>query len=150
MNTFANGLQTVDKGCRLANSCFNQAFNNNNIFQNTQCCASNGCNLLINPNPVTQIPTTVQPVTQGPSLQCYACTDCGFMNIGTLTTCAAGFSCSVGFYKFKGQHIWFVLIYKHRIKTRRSCIFEKLYLLNVSIFADIIFNSEKWLIQKDK
>ena len=31
----------------------------------------------------------------------------------------------------------------HWIKTRRSCIFEKLYLLNVSIFADIIFNSEK-------
>ena len=26
-----------------------------------------------------------------------------------------------------------------RIKTRRSCIFERLYLLNVSIFADIIF-----------
>ena len=39
--------------------------------------------------------------------------------------------------------IWFVLIYKQGIKTRRSCIFEKLNLLNISIFADIIFNSEK-------
>jgi len=35
------------------------------------------------------------------------------------------------------------LIIKQWIKTRRSCFFEKLYLLDVSIFADIIFNSEK-------
>jgi len=36
-----------------------------------------------------------------------------------------------------------ILIVKQWIKTRRSCFFEKLYFLNVSIFADIIFNSEK-------
>jgi len=35
------------------------------------------------------------------------------------------------------------LIIKQWIKTRSSCLFEKLYLLDVSIFADIIFNSEK-------
>ena len=35
------------------------------------------------------------------------------------------------------------LIVKQWIKTQRSCFYEKLYLLNVSIFADIIFNREK-------
>ena len=31
---------------------------------------------------------------------------------------------------FIGQHVWFVLVYENWIKTRRSCIFEWLYLLD--------------------
>lgn len=103
LNTYANSAQNVDKGCRKTSECLNTVTQNNNIVQNTQCCTSNGCNLLINPVTVTTAPvtTTIAPV-QG--ILCYTCTDCG-NNIGVPTTCptSIGYSCFSQFVPLVNQ-----------------------------------------------